>query len=782
MHFDNKIRASVTWSAGGGGGGGGGETLVAAAATCRAHVATTARARHKQTLRGAVMDKVMGEEGGAEEGGEGRGKRGLSGSMSLRTRKLGRRLSRSMSIVALKLPEKAQSLQRSSSRLMRQASRDKKPRAFHLAVILPDKTQRQVSVSGSATVAEVVSEPLRAAGLAAAGAPSGPLSAPRAVPLGAPLPAPDALAVTPAPAVALLFLGDSKAPVDPRAPASCLEGEVLVTELQPPTWDGKDLETFIAWEKIYASTLLSAVELYGRPLLRAGALLPEEFTLLFHALATVAAASAALTERMRKYIDSGLLLTGDHVPGDEREGRATASEDKERSILTELVQEGVLNQRDIEENSIITASDLNEQENSADHDENQSVSSTSISLRKQVDINIDCSESIADSSIIESVGNVTTVTIKSGQCCADHRASQHVSENVWANVRWDFLNPADFGYDQVRSVKRSRSESAITPAPRRRNEDVYETLRDIEKESCGSITPYESIEDLYDCIKNAQFGGAGESSPSSAGAEPAFPDYYQAGSARHSSACSDNSGASSAFPLSKCGSSDVTGAFASCESTSGGGSLAGAAGGAGDSESAVLLRQLFTGELLDAYGEFLAAYPAARALLRRKTRRDDHFAALADIRRGAARHSIQDYLQLPPCSRTLSKQPLEPTSQHPVSKGITTTSMQRTRRPGHTLDPHQQLGTAPLHFGRSASRAILSWSTQHSATMLHCRLIPTHRGHRHCSITPTHWGLLTALTVPTHCGLRGTGWQSRLSAALKTIALRSRWGSDVADS
>ncbi|CAG9136635.1 unnamed protein product [Plutella xylostella] len=111
-----------------------------------------------------------------------------------------------------------------------------------------------------------------------------------------------------------------------------------------------------------------------------------------------------------------------------------------------------------------------------------------------------------------------------------------------------------------------------------------------------------------------------------------------------------------------------------------------------------------------------------------------------------------------------------------------TTSMQRTRRPGHTLDPHQQLGTATLHFGRSASRAILSWSTQHSATMLHCRLIPTHRGHRHCSITPTHWGLLTALTVPTHCGLRGTGWQSRLSAALKTIALRSRWGSDVADS
>ncbi|CAG4951925.1 unnamed protein product [Colias eurytheme] len=71
-------------------------------------------------------------------------KRGLSGSMSLRTRKLGRRLSRSMSIVALKLPEKAQSITRTSTKLMRSGSRDKKNRSFELSVILPDKTQRQV--------------------------------------------------------------------------------------------------------------------------------------------------------------------------------------------------------------------------------------------------------------------------------------------------------------------------------------------------------------------------------------------------------------------------------------------------------------------------------------------------------------------------------------------------------------------------------------------------------------------------------------------------------------
>lgn len=81
---------------------------------------------------------------GASVTTEGR-KRGLSGSMSLRTRKLGRRLSRSMSIVAMKLPEKAHSITRSSSKLIRTSSKDKKNRTFELSIILPDKTQRQVS-------------------------------------------------------------------------------------------------------------------------------------------------------------------------------------------------------------------------------------------------------------------------------------------------------------------------------------------------------------------------------------------------------------------------------------------------------------------------------------------------------------------------------------------------------------------------------------------------------------------------------------------------------------
>lgn len=98
-------------------------------------------------MAGATEENGGVEEGGSGSVGEGArrsGKQGLSGSMSLRTRKLGRRLSRSMSIVALKLPEKAQSITRTSTKLMRSTSRDKKNRSFELSIILPDKTQKQV--------------------------------------------------------------------------------------------------------------------------------------------------------------------------------------------------------------------------------------------------------------------------------------------------------------------------------------------------------------------------------------------------------------------------------------------------------------------------------------------------------------------------------------------------------------------------------------------------------------------------------------------------------------
>ncbi|KAL4709020.1 hypothetical protein ACJJTC_005881, partial [Scirpophaga incertulas] len=531
-----------------------------------------------------------------------------------------------------------------------------------------------VMVAGNNTVAEVVCEPLQEAGAVVAGLPTGPLSAPQVVPLSGSFALPTT-SPPPAPPAALLFLGGSKAPVEPRSSAASLEGEVLVVEYQPPTWDGKDLETFIAWEKIYAATLFSALELYGKPLLRAAAITKEEYHLLFYYLESVSGASEALTERMRKYIDSGLLIKESKHDHDDLESISSkkSSDEGTKSILTELIQEGVLSQNDVEAQSEIANSDYMERLNDnhkSDEDNVSSISSFSTALYKVVaDIPIDCNDSLADSSIIECNDNVTTVTIRSGgQCCADHRISADVTDNVWANVKWDFLNPNDYGYDQVPSVKRSRSESALTPVARRKNDEIYETLPDVEGESCGSITPYESIEDLYDCIKNSQYASAAidESSPSTESqSEPQYPDYYDKSSTtRQSSASSDKSGISSAFPFSKCGSSDSTSAFASCESTSGISTFGIKSipeslkrrelppppppPTEGDNnESVILMKQLFMGELMDAYGEFLSVYPFARALLRRKMRRDEHFNALADIRKGAAKYTISDYLELP---------------------------------------------------------------------------------------------------------------------------------------
>ncbi|XP_038222782.1 uncharacterized protein LOC119840302 [Zerene cesonia] len=601
-------------------------------------------------------------------------KRGLSGSMSLRTRKLGRRLSRSMSIVALKLPEKAQSITRTSTKLMRSGSRDKKNRSFELSVILPDKTQRQVSVWGNSTVAEVINDPLQEAGIVIAGLPSGPLSVPLSLPIAGPLPPPEEAV---APPTALLFLGGSKAPVEPRAPAIFLEGEVIVIEFEPPPWDGNDLEVFLAWEKIYASMLFSAVELYGKPLLRAAVITKEEYHLLFYYLESVSEASEALTQRMRKYIDSGLLKSN---PTKDKEDDTLAAlntqldsiniENESKSLLTELIQEGILSQRDVDCASDMANSMYSEQPANnkiLDDDNRSSSSSLGVAPRQVVvDVVVDNGESIVEDSLAEESEKVNTVTLKNGgQCCADHRISADITENVWSNVRWDFLNPADFGYDQVPNVKRSRSESALTPVVTRRNEDIYETLRDDEENSCGSMTPYESIEDLYDCIKNAAYNNVivAQSSPSTESqSEPQYPDFDEKSiTTRQSSASSEKSGTSSAFPFSKCGSSDSTGAYTSCESSSGINTFAPKSipelikcrelppppTAVEMNESTILLKQLFMGELMDAYGEYLSAYPYARSLLRRKMRRDEHFSALADIRRGAAKYTIADYLELP---------------------------------------------------------------------------------------------------------------------------------------
>lgn len=395
-------------------------------------------------------------------------------------------------------------------------------------------------------------------------------------------------------------------------------------------------------------------------MLRAAVITKEEYHLLFYFLETVSEASEALTERMKKYLDSGLLFNERKQLDEDNQSlcsRKILFEEEPQSILNELVQEGVLSQRDIEECSV-NASEYSEHIAESCTDKRSSVSSTASNRKVSAD---EYTESVADSSIIETSDNVTTVTIN-GNCCTDHRISADVSDNVWANVTWHFLNPTDFGYDQIRSVKRSRSDSALTPVARRRNDDIYESMRDADRDSCGSITPYESIEDLYDCIKNSQYNTAVEqSSPSTESqSEPQYTEFYNKSSAtRQSSTSSEKSAASSAFPFSKYGSSDSTGAFASCESTSGVSTFAPKVPESlksrelpptpvnESSESSILLRQLFTGELMDAYGEYLTAYPYARALLRQKLKRDEHFVALADIRRGAAKHSILNYLELP---------------------------------------------------------------------------------------------------------------------------------------
>lgn len=420
--------------------------------------------------------------------------------------------------------------------------------------------------------------------------------------------------------------------------------------------------------------MFSALELYGKPLLRAAVITKEEYHLLFYYLESISEASDALTQRMRKYIDSGLLKKSKE--SDDREETIEIENnhnvEQSKSILNELIQEGIITQQDIDLSSVITTSECNEEVTTykldkLEDDNRSSTSSVSSSLRKViVNISLDNSDSIVDNAVLsESKENVTTVTVTSGgQCCTDHRISADITDNVWSNVRWNFLNPADFGYDQVPNVKRSRSDSAITPVVKRRNEEIYEVLRDDEG-SCGSMTPYESIEDLYDCIKNPTYNNmaAEESSPSTeCQSEPQFPNYFEKSNAtRQSSASSDKSGTSSAFPFSKCGSSDSTGAYTSCESTSGISSfipknlpellkcreLPPPPAESELDESNILLRQLFLGELLDAYGEFLSTYPYARALLRRKIRRDEHFAALAEIRRGAAKYTVAEYLELP---------------------------------------------------------------------------------------------------------------------------------------
>lgn len=55
---------------------------------------------------------------------------------------------------------------------------------------------------------------------------------------------------------AIAVLGGSKAPVDPNAPASLLDGELLVLQMQAPTFDGLDLAVFLLSEREYGKCFI----------------------------------------------------------------------------------------------------------------------------------------------------------------------------------------------------------------------------------------------------------------------------------------------------------------------------------------------------------------------------------------------------------------------------------------------------------------------------------------------------------------------------------------------
>lgn len=55
---------------------------------------------------------------------------------------------------------------------------------------------------------------------------------------------------------AVAVLGGSKAPVDPNSSASLLDGELLVLQMQAPTFDGSDLAVFLLSEREYGKCFI----------------------------------------------------------------------------------------------------------------------------------------------------------------------------------------------------------------------------------------------------------------------------------------------------------------------------------------------------------------------------------------------------------------------------------------------------------------------------------------------------------------------------------------------
>lgn len=307
---------------------------------------------------------------------------------------------------------------------------------------------------------------------------------------------------------------------------------------------------------------------------------------------------------------------------------------EDKSILDELVQEGFLKQSDIE---LADSCAPNKTTSEIDYDEiDAAFNKPKITLTDHEDL------------------TKTLLPFSSMPNKSD------LNDNIWMNVQWNFLDkPKDdksvnvsmndiFNvYDSMPAiVKRSCSDSRILDQDT--EEGIYESLEDIPSKRENTATPYESIEDLYECIKNQNVD-----KPEIVKCEQDSIQslYEQPKIIRKDSQRSNKSGTSHTessvskestniiqgreyesriFP--KRANSECSDSKVSC---------------AEKDENKIIMNQLINGSLMDVYMDFLSGYVNAKTLLREKMKFDEHFPALVDIRKGAAKYTIADYLELP---------------------------------------------------------------------------------------------------------------------------------------
>lgn len=380
------------------------------------------------------------------------------------------------------------------------------------------------------------------------------------------------------------------------------------------------------WTFFSASTVASVIELYAKPLLKAEILTKQEYHVLFYHLHCVSEASKFLCEILERYMEAGLLDLSQKTPTILEEG----SENK--SILDELVQEGFLKQSDIE--SVVSSFQPSKTVSEIDYDE--------------VDATFNNKPKITLTDHQEITKTLLPFTLPN---------KSDMNDNIWLNVQWNFLDkPKDdkslnasmndiFNvYDSMPAiVKRSSSDSRILDPDT--EEGIYESLEDIPSKRENIATPYESIEDLYECIKNQNV----DQSEVVKCEQTSL--YDQPKIIRKDSQRSNKSGTSyTESSVSKESTNIIHGreyksrifpkrADSECSDSK--------VPSAEKDENKIIMNQLINGSLMDVYMDYLSGYINAKTLLRDKMKFDEHFPALVDIRKGAAKYTIADYLELP---------------------------------------------------------------------------------------------------------------------------------------